>query len=384
MRTPSYRTSILTVAALVSITLLAQLYCQILKSPDVMLRTRISTASDIPPKITGLRSPCVEMMVEYNVLPFESWGNLPRNLQKSWDQMACSTDITVVKEMYEQYRREYDSSLWDTWNNETKRREAAVIFKIEHLQLVTVVMSRYRESAEKIEWLAKLPQEKFALVLGNREGGLSDLPDSLVNRSVEILPMTANFADEAVVYLQYIILHYDNPDDFLPYTAFIHAEEYPKSHAGGSMPERLRAWKYGVHQYTSLNVNNFQCYLVSQKRSDEELSLLKFLVLQGYPDPFEKHHCLNSHGQFVVSRERILATPKKFYEDLLQYLTEQFGPGSLRYTNAQVRLPGKVEGMNRVPCTSIEGVWHLIFRENFLQTVFINKCDVLDCSMLTQ
>ena len=261
---------------------------------------------------------CLAWMTEYSVRPGIDWGKLPENLRTIWRELKCDSFEQIIsiayKNMYEEWRKESSQVQLDDWDIETKRREESIFIPYnDSISKVTVVVSRFRESDEDIKWLASLPSERFMIVFGKRTGGLSNLPSYLMNRKIEFLPEMDNFADEAIVFLQYILLNYNDSAKFSPYTAFVHAKEFNGHTKGGySMGFLLSNWNYGLHPYTSLN-QNFICDIMSSTmltRQDHLFLLKKVFIPNGYSNILGKHHCFHSCSQFIVSRERILATPR--------------------------------------------------------------------------
>ena len=158
-----------------------------------------------------------------------------------------------------------------------------------------IVVARYRED---VSWLP--------IYLG-------DIPFIVYSKSDPLSPFNVlpNLGQEVLPYLKFIVDHYER----LPnYTAFIHAHR-KAWHNNQDMAELLRNLYWGKYQYTPLNAD--QWHVISSHTFPDDLRHIR----QAWPKIFQQelgdippqftNHCC---GQFVVSRERILAHPKQFYQ----------------------------------------------------------------------
>ena len=156
-----------------------------------------------------------------------------------------------------------------------------------------IVVARYRED---VSWLP--------IYLG-------DIPFIVYSKEEPASPFNVapNLGQEVLPYLKFIVDHYDR----LPkYTAFIHAHRNAW-HNNQDMAELLRNLYWGKYQYTPLNADQWHT-LVPQSLDYAHIRQAWPKIFQqelgDIPPQFTNHCC----GQFVVSRERILAHPKQFYQ----------------------------------------------------------------------
>lgn len=140
-----------------------------------------------------------------------------------------------------------------------------------------------------------------------------------------------NSGYEASAYLKYIIERYDSLPD---HVAFIHGHEEADHQLGGRpMLEMIRT--ANIQKYGYVPLNNAWRYVLSDMQLNKFADRWKQLFAAPMPDRFT----LDTAAQFVVSKERILANPKRKYEFL--------------YENIDTK----------DDATIIEHMWHYIFGE---------------------
>jgi hypothetical protein len=186
--------------------------------------------------------------------------------------------------------------------------------KIKFLKLMslTIVTSHWKEN---LEWLTK---SKFPVVLIDKEG--AD-PSPFVPQHV--IP---NLGNESTAYLKYIIENYDNLPEAV---AFIHGHE-TSCHQNHDRPllEVIEGANWQKYGFVPINNTHYAYGFLDEYVQERVSSLFTTsnpirlytffdrlcIPLKG-PKPDEGAPWIYDLGaQFVVSKERILANPKKLYE----------------------------------------------------------------------
>lgn len=81
---------------------------------------------------------------------------------------------------------------------------------------------------------------------------------------------------------------------------------------------------------------------------------------------YDKAMCFGNYccAEFIISRERILAQPKVFWEKILLILIDEL--------NKQPDQPGGMRGVSRESCYAMESIWHVIFYDPSLSIWDLN------------
>lgn len=137
-----------------------------------------------------------------------------------------------------------------------------------------------------------------------------------------------NKGNEASTYLKYIIDHYDNLPD---YTFFVHDTEYAWHHTGSLIDRFEEAKKQDMLYY---NINN---NILGDITTNEYYNhILKWYDI--YIEPYIPHNKLpdknwtqgyKGSAQFLVHKSLITNLPKKFYEDLYNWIIKTDIPSSI-------------------------------------------------------
>lgn len=175
--------------------------------------------------------------------------------------------------------------------------------------MINCVISRYNKN---VDWIYDFNSDNINnIFIYDKE-----TPENLHN-------ISANKGNEATVYLKYIIDNYENLSDF---TFFVHDEEYSWHHSGSIIDKYNEAVKEIMNGKLYYNIND-RCILgsiVTNEWYDE--------ILCWYNEYIEKYIPINSlpnkdwtvgyrgSAQFIVHKSLILNLPKKFYEDLYNWL----------------------------------------------------------------
>lgn len=175
--------------------------------------------------------------------------------------------------------------------------------------MINCVISRYNKN---VEWIYDFNSDNINnIFIYDKE-----TPENLHN-------ISANKGNEATVYLKYIIDNYENLSDF---TFFVHDEEYSWHHSGSIIDKYNEAVKeiMGGKLYYNINDRCILGSIVTNEWYDE--------ILCWYNEYIEKYIPINSlpnkdwtvgyrgSAQFIVHKSLILNLPKKFYEDLYNWL----------------------------------------------------------------
>jgi len=143
-----------------------------------------------------------------------------------------------------------------------------------------------------------------------------------------------NVGDEAAAYLRHILNRYDALPQAL---VFLHNHAMAW-HATFDMPQRLQDTCYNLADgYRSLNEGpdfdaDSHCIALNNASSPAEHALFSRHwtdVFQPELGPYPARVCIDCCAQFVVSRERLLRHPKRFYEQLLNIVLS--GDTSMEY-----------------------------------------------------
>ena len=175
--------------------------------------------------------------------------------------------------------------------------------------MINCVISRYNKN---VDWIYDFNSDNINnIFIYDKE-----TPENLHN-------ISANKGNEATVYLKYIIDNYENLSDF---TFFVHDEEYSWHHSGSIIDKYNEAVKeiMGGKLYYNINDRCILGSIVTNEWYDE--------ILCWYNEYIEKYIPINSlpnkdwtvgyrgSAQFIVHKSLILNLPKKFYEDLYNWL----------------------------------------------------------------
>lgn len=169
-----------------------------------------------------------------------------------------------------------------------------------------IVISRYDKSTE---WSSKFHDviDGAKVIVYDKEH-----PENPYNVPV-------NKGNEASVYLKYIMDFYDDLPD---YVFFIHDEEYSWHHTGSIIDRFKEAY---LLERPFVNVNHFIMGSLYTNIYHFELLLWYNEYIETYIpyDLLPNPDWTNGHrgaAQFLVKREAILKRPKKFYEDLYNWM----------------------------------------------------------------
>jgi len=193
---------------------------------------------------------------------------------------------------------------------------------------LTIVTSHWKED------LTFLTKSKFPVVLIDKEGA-----DPSPFHPQHIIP---NVGNESTSYLKYIIENYDNLPDHI---AFIHGHETAHHHKHDrpllEVIEGANIEKYGFIPINNMHrASSFFNEVYIDKSTENPrvipIRLYKFfdslfIPCRGGQPLYDGPWAHDLGAQFIVSRERILANPKKLYEGWYYIsttnleFTEEFG-----------------------------------------------------------
>jgi hypothetical protein len=168
---------------------------------------------------------------------------------------------------------------------------------------MNIVVSRYKKNTD---FIYKLEKYGVNILIYDKE-----TPSNPYNVPI-------NRGNEASAYLKYIVDHYDNLPE---YTFFIHDEEYSWHH-NGSIEERfLEAVDSNELYY---NINNY--YLKPTTNIKEKYKFYRwykkyiqpYIPLKILPKKWMEGY--KGCAQFLVHRSLIQHLPKKFYQDLYDWI----------------------------------------------------------------
>lgn len=206
---------------------------------------------------------------------------------------------------------------------------------------------------EDLTWIELFIGNKIEHIIYTRS------KDSLIQNSMRI-----NKGREAVVYLRYIVEHYDNLPSSI---AFIHAHR-TSWHLKDPMDivVALRAAKWNKYDYIPLSSEKtFTEFSLDKTEQQARINLeLWNAVLRselGNPPTGKiRMHCC---AEFIVRREAILKHPKEFYSKIMSYIIAS--QHSDYHTGR-----------------TLEYTWHLIFGQP--ENSFFVKCDIFFCNSMGQ
>lgn len=132
-----------------------------------------------------------------------------------------------------------------------------------------------------------------------------------------------NVGDEGAAFLKHIVEHYDELPEIL---FFVHGHRC-SNHANADMVRHLLIQQQcfkadmGYATLNNPNMNQHVCPDTTDKKWVKEKRIVKIRepwpeLLEGEFGGFPQKFCFDSYAQFAVSRERIRAHPKAFYEGL--------------------------------------------------------------------
>ena len=167
---------------------------------------------------------------------------------------------------------------------------------------------------EDLTWL--LEGSQWPVTVVHKEGGD---PVTLSKGTLWTIP---NVGVEATAYLWYIIQRYETLPD---HVAFIHGHETSHHQQGGRpLLEMIRDAQ--VHKYNFVPLNNFWYCIQLQGALRNYIQVYKNLELDT-PENF----IVCGSAQFIVSRYRILARRKAYYEKLYERITSREIGNALEY-----------------------------------------------------
>lgn len=173
--------------------------------------------------------------------------------------------------------------------------------------MINCVVSRYKKN---VDWVYKLNNITNIFIYDK------ETPENKYNIPV-------NKGQEASVYLKYIVDNYDNLSEF---TFFLHDDEYCWHHSGSIIDkynEAVEEIKKGKLYY-NINDQNVLGSIISNKWYTHILSwysefIEKYIPINRLP---KKDWTVGHRGsaQFIVHKSLITKLPKKFYEDLYNWI----------------------------------------------------------------
>jgi hypothetical protein len=210
-----------------------------------------------------------------------------------------------------------------------------------------IVVSHYNED---LDWLDLFIGERIPHIVYTRSA------DPLTRHNIKI-----NKGREAVAYLQYIVDNYSNLPSLI---AFVHGHRTSWHQKNPSdIVVALRALRWNKYNYTPLTSSNFMTEVTFRINTQDQQTKVNHElwrdVLQKElgPPPANgtRAHCCAS---FVVKKEAVLAHPKIFYSNIIDYI---------------VASPYSDQSTGR----TLEFTWHIIFGDPPHSTY--KTCDVFVC-----
>jgi len=170
--------------------------------------------------------------------------------------------------------------------------------------MIDVVVSRYRRDTSFVYKLKGV--HRFFIYDKETPGNPNNIP--------------VNTGQEASVYLKYIIDRYENLPDF---TFFIHDEEYAWHHSGSIVDKFDEALASGK-KYFNINDKVILGNILTNRWYNEIVSwytkyIEPYIPMNSLPNKDWTSGHLGS-AQFLVHRSNIQKLPKKFYEDLYNWI----------------------------------------------------------------
>eukprot|EP00742_Colponemidia_sp_Colp-10_P008880 GILJ01009645.1.p1 GENE.GILJ01009645.1~~GILJ01009645.1.p1 ORF type:complete len:240 (+),score=22.38 GILJ01009645.1:73-720(+) len=192
----------------------------------------------------------------------------------------------------------------------------------------------------------------------NRNLSSADLPTISMTRYRSLRP---NLGNEGHTYLRFIIDHYENLPEKV---VFLHGHR-TSWHTELDMDRFLSRLKWNdIRFYANFDTTYFQN--IGLDSQTEELPFVCTMWQQaglqeyiGVCPPFIKTECC---AQFLVSKERILLRPKRFYQRLLDWLINQ------------------TEFSNFFAGMILEWCWGVIFGQGYDVTFETDRCKIIECN----
>ncbi|CAF3574846.1 unnamed protein product [Rotaria sp. Silwood1] len=209
-----------------------------------------------------------------------------------------------------------------------------------------VVVSHFNED---LDWLNLLLGDQISYIIYTRSTNSLPHPHKII----------INKGREAVAYLQYIVDHYSNLPSSI---AFVHGHRTSWHQKDPSdIVIALRALQWNKYNYMPLTSAKTHCTF-KQNSIDPQIKInyeLWQAVLQKElgppPENGVQTHCC---ATFVVKRQAILAHPKIFYSNIIDYILAS--PESDQLTGR-----------------TLEYTWHMIFGEQ--AHINYSPCDIFVC-----
>ena len=173
--------------------------------------------------------------------------------------------------------------------------------------MINVVVSRHKRNTD---FLKKLEKYNIRLMIYDKEN-----IDNPYNVPV-------NKGNEASVYLKYIIDHYYDLTDF---TFFIHDEEYSWHHIG-SIEERFLEAVNSKEFFFNINKNKLKgvSHVGQKKRLMDWYNkfINPYIPFEKLPNKDWLSGGYKASAQFLVHKSLITNLPRKFYEDIYNWILE--------------------------------------------------------------
>jgi len=208
-----------------------------------------------------------------------------------------------------------------------------------------IVVSHYNED---LNWLDLFIGEKIPHIVYTRS------TDSLARHNIQI-----NKGREAVAYLRYIVDYYSNLPSVI---AFVHGHRTSWHQKDPSdIVVALRALQWNKYNYMPLTSSMTHCSFKLNTRDPQEkvnYELWRDVLQKELGAPPENGIEAPCCASFVVKRDAILAHPKTFYSNIIDYILAS------QYSD---QLTGR----------TLEYTWHMIFGQP--ARVNYRKCDIFVC-----
>jgi hypothetical protein len=168
-------------------------------------------------------------------------------------------------------------------------------------------------------------------------------PFTVISRNKIPEDARPNKGNEASVFLEYIVRHYDDLDE---YTAFVHGHR-TSWHCSEPIDERLNRFEFN-RPYASLN--DIPAFLIRNCDKTTQQMLTNYPLLEHILGPIDIDSItFRMGGQFYVHRDAIRSRPREAYEALLEFI----------YANT---------GRSKADGVLFERIWHFIFTHNVVDT----------------
>ena len=198
-----------------------------------------------------------------------------------------------------------------------------------------VVLTRFNEV--KTAWISKL-RSTIPTVVVNR--GATPMPQC--DRCCEVEETRGNVGREAFIFLRWIIDNYDTPEGFADANVFCQAEPNHYTYNGGALASdvnRLCAapyeaahgwqpgWQQRINKLRTLGFGHFGVWAFPfEFGSTRHLDKMDFFYTATFGKSRPRRRTFVPGGCFFVSRSRILAQSKAFYERLIAPLSHAVRP----------------------------------------------------------